>query len=312
MNNVSRPSVAIILLNWNSFKDTYECLKSLETLFFDTFHVYVVDNDSQDGSYDRLKNSINLGEFKVDVTLIQSGGNLGFAGGNNIGMKKAYEEGYRYIWLLNNDTTVDHNALIPLIEAMEADEKVGIVGSKIYFDGTDLLWFAGGEVNRYSGATHHTGYKEKDKGQYDEIKPVEYIVGCSLLFRRELIDSIGYLEEDYFLYFEDTDFNIRAAKEGWKIYYIPESIVHHKVSSSFTSESVAPFFAYYNIRNSYLMVRRTQRKLAMITAFMNLAWKVIKHHLRILIRNQDSKKTRSFLIFKGALDALRIKSGKYS
>ena len=310
MVNNSNRSVAIILLNWNSYVDTSECLKSLEKLAYDPFHVYIVDNLSGDNSFEKLKEDSEAGAFSIGITFIQSGGNLGFAGGNNKGIKQAYEDGYQYIWLLNNDTTVDEYALTPLVEVIEEDEQIGIVGSKIYFADSGLLWFAGGEVNCYSGGTHHIGYKEKDKGQYDDIKPVKYIVGCSLLFRREVIESIGYLEEDYFLYYEDTDWNIRAARKGWKVLYVPNSIVYHKVSSASSSKEVAPFFAYYNIRNAYLMILRNEGSLARFSAFFNVLWNVFEYHVRVILKNQDSKRRRSRLILLGAIDGLRAKSGK--
>ncbi|QHA93700.1 glycosyltransferase family 2 protein [Bacillus sp. N1-1] len=310
MGNSKKNSVAIILLNWNSYKDTYECLKSLENLAYESFHVFVVDNASTDHSYEKLVKDGELGVFRSEVTFIQSGGNLGFAGGNNVGIKQAYELGYDYIWLLNNDTTVDEHSLSTLITVIDKDERIGIVGSKIYFADTNLLWFAGGQVNYYSGSTHHVGYKKKDKGQYDKIKHVQYIVGCSLLFRRELIESVGYLEEDYFLYYEDTDWNIRASRKGWDILYVPQSIVYHKVSSSSSSKDVAPFFAYYNIRNAYLMIQRNEGKFAQFSAAIHVIWKVIEYLARMIVKNQEGKRRRSYLIMLGALDGFRERIGK--
>ena len=212
----SASSVAVILLNWNGYQDTYECLKSLETLSYPNFHVFLVDNDSSDDSFTKLKKDQESGKFNVGLTCIQSGGNLGCAGGNNVGIKRAYEQGFDYYWMLNNDTYVDPDALSTLVEVIENDKKVGIVGSKIYYADTKLLWFAGGSVNPYIGTSKMIGIEEEDKGQYDEQKEVDFIVGCSMLFNREVIESIGYLEEDYFIYYEDTDWNLRAKKAGWE------------------------------------------------------------------------------------------------
>lgn len=304
------PSVAIILLNWNGYNDTYECLKSLETLEYSNFHVFLVDNASKDDSFVKLTNDFEEGQFSVKMTLMQSGGNLGFAGGNNVAIKKAYDQGYQYIWLLNNDTTINSDALSTLVNVIHNDDSIGIVGSKIYFAGTDLIWFAGGNVNVYTGATNHIGIRDTDLGQYNKIKEVSYIVGCSLLFRRELIDRLGYLVEDYFLYFEDTDWNIRAKQAGWKVVYVPTSIVHHKVSSSQKSNDVSPQVPYYLIRNAYLMVSRTQKRLGVrMTAVLHVLWKVVMHHIRLFLRNQNNKRLRSGLIFKGAVDAIKEKAG---
>lgn len=310
MINSNEP-VAIILLNWNGYQDTYECLKSLETLDYPSFHVFLVDNASNDDSFVKLTNDFEESRFSVGMTLLQSGGNFGFAGGNNVAIKKAYEQGYQYYWLLNNDTTIEPDALSTLVNVIDNDHNIGIVGSKIYFAGTDLLWFAGGNVNVYTGATNHIGIKEQDRGQYDEQQEVSYIVGCSLLFRRELIDRAGYLEEDYFLYYEDTDWSIRARKHGWKVVYVPESIVHHKVSSSQKSSEVSPYSTYYLVRNAYLMVCKTQNKLARPVAIFQLFLNIVKHHIRIFFRWQDNKMVRSGLILKGAIHGLTGKIGKY-
>ena len=305
----SASSVAIILLNWNGYQDTYECLKSLETLTYPHFHVFLVDNDSSDDSFTRLKEDQASGKFNVGLTCIQSGGNLGCAGGNNVGIKKAYEQGFDYYWMLNNDTYVDPEALSTLVEVIDGDQKVGIVGSKIYYADTKLLWFAGGSVNSYIGTSKMIGIDEEDKGQYDEMKEVDFIVGCSMLFRKEVIEYIGYLEEDYFIYYEDTDWNIRAKKAGWKIIYVPSSIIYHKESSSTKSSDLSPYYAYYLIRNGYLMVSRINANYKWI-AFMYLFIRILKFHILYVLKS-NNKLRRSSMILKGAFHALTDKRGQY-
>ena len=305
----STSSVAIILLNWNGYQDTYECLKTLETLTYPHFHVFLVDNDSSDDSFTRLKEDQASGKFNVGLTCIQSGGNLGCAGGNNVGIKKAYEQGFDYYWMLNNDTYVDPEALSTLVEVIDGEQKVGIVGSKIYYADTKLLWFAGGSVNPYIGTSKMIGIDEEDKGQYDEMKEVDFIVGCSMLFRKEVIEYIGYLEEDYFIYYEDTDWNIRAKKAGWKIIYVPSSIIYHKESSSTKSSDLSPYYAYYLIRNGYLMVSRINANYKWI-AFMYLFIRILKFHILYVLKS-NNKLRRSSMILKGAFHALTDKRGQY-
>lgn len=305
----SASSVAIILLNWNGYQDTYECLKTLETLTYPHFHVFLVDNDSSDDSFTRLKEDQASGKFNVGLTCIQSGGNLGCAGGNNVGIKKAYEQGFDYYWMLNNDTYVDPEALSTLVEVIDGEQKVGIVGSKIYYADTKLLWFAGGSVNSYIGTSKMIGIDEEDKGQYDEMKEVDFIVGCSMLFRKEVIEYIGYLEEDYFIYYEDTDWNIRAKKAGWKIIYVPSSIIYHKESSSTKSSDLSPYYAYYLIRNGYLMVSRINANYKWI-AFMYLFIRILKFHILYVLKS-NNKLRRSSMILKGAFHALTDKRGQY-
>lgn len=304
-------SVAIVLLNWNSYQLTVECLESLEKLNYPDYHIFIVDNDSQDSSFEDLKKDYMMNKFNLPITFMQSGANLGFAGGNNVAIKKAYEMGYPYIWMLNNDTVVEANSLSTLVEAISKDTKTGIVGSKILYYDTDLIWYAGGTINTWTGKTKHLGYKERDIGQYNSSFQVDYVTGCSLLFKRELIDSIGLMQEDYFLYYEETDWNIRAKQENWKIVYVPDSVVYHKVSiSSGGEDNLSPYVEYYYIRNSYIMIRRTQSMAKIITATLLLFLKLIKSHLKILIKKQDNKINRSKLIIKAFFDGIIMKTGK--
>jgi GT2 family glycosyltransferase len=301
-------SVAIILLNWNSYQDSYECLKSLASLSYPNFHVFLVDNASTDGSFSKIMKDQESGQFKVNLTCIQAGRNLGCAGGNNVGFKMAYEEGYDYYWMLNTDTYMGPNALSTLVDSIEKDNKIGIVGSKILYADTKLIWFAGGTLNPYTGSSAQIGINEEDRGQYDQVAEVDFIVGCSMLFRKELIQSIGFLEEDYFVYYEDTDWNLRAKKAGWKIVYVPSSVIYHKETAKKTN--LSPYYAYYLIRNGYLMISRINKQYKWI-AFISLLIKVLKYHI-VFVRNRNNKLKRSSLIFKGALHGLTNKIGQYS
>lgn len=310
MKHVTDKDVAIIILNWNAYCDTFECLKSIELLTYNYFRVFLVDNASQDGSFDRLKQDYKNGKFNIPITFIQSGENLGFAGGNNIAIKEAYEQGYRYFWMLNNDTVIDPNALTPLVEILEKDKQVGIVGSKIYYYGTNKIWFAGGKINTWTGKVKHLGFEDIDSGQNDKIKEVDYITGCSLCFKKEIIEQIGYMNEDYFLYYEETEWNIRAKNKKWKIMYIPDSIVYHKVStSSGGTLNLAPYVAYYDIRNAFIMIKRTQNKLKIFTAFIYLNWKLLKNILKLIIKNQDNKFIRLKYIWQGLIDSINENMG---
>jgi GT2 family glycosyltransferase len=305
LKHVTDKDVAIIILNWNSYNDTFECIKSLESLTYPYFHVFLVDNASQDGSFDKLQQDYKDGKFHIPITFIQTGANLGFAGGNNVAIKEAYNQGYQYFWMLNNDTVVDPNALTPLVETLEKDRQVGIVGSKIYYYGTNKIWFAGGKVNTWTGATKHIGIKEEDKGQYDQVKEVDYITGCSLFFRQELLESVGYMYEDYFLYFEETDWCIRVKQKNWVIKYIPESIVYHKVSvSSGGEETPSPIVPYYYIRNSFMMIRRTQNSIKILTAFCFTILRILKQLYKIYFVYKDQQVKRTIYIFNGFRDII--------
>lgn len=303
-------SVAIILLNWNAYNDTVECLHSLEKLVYQNFHVFLVDNDSKDQSYEKLRAGQLSGAFNLQLTIIQSGSNMGCAGGNNVGMKAAYEQGYEYLWMLNNDTIVDQHSLTRLVDEMETDHKIGIVGSKIINMNNNLVWFAGGSINPYLGTSKPYGIDQQESEEFNMRKEVDFVVGCSMLFRRELIELIGWLDEDYFIYYEDTDWNLKAKKAGMKIVYVPDSLIYHKESSSTKSEELSPHYAYYLMRNGYLFVKRNNPKYKMI-ALLYMAYRIVKFHL-LYVLNKDNKLKRSRMIFKGALHGLRNQIGQFS
>ncbi len=304
----SKQSVAIILLNWNTYQDSYECLKSLESLTYTNFHVFLVDNGSTDGSLEKLMKDKESGKFHVELTFVQSETNLGCPGGNNLGIKKAYEQGYDFYWMLNTDTYVESNTLSTLVDAIRSDKEIGMVGSKILYADTKFIWSAGGNLNPYKGTTTQIGIDEEDYGQYDKMKEVTFLVGCSMLFSKELVDSIGFLEEDYFFLYEDTDYNLKAIKAGWKLVYVPSSIVYHKETAKKTD--LSPYYAYYLIRNGYLMVSRLNNQYKWL-AFLYLIIRIIKFH-KVFVLNRANKLRRSKLILKGAFHGLQNRTGQYT
>jgi GT2 family glycosyltransferase len=243
------PRVFLIILNWNGWRDTVECLASCQQLTWPNFKILVVDNGSSDDSEAQLR------ERFPDLDILQTGSNLGFAGGNNVGIRYALEQGAEYIWLLNNDTTVDPNALSALVDALAQNAGAGMAVSKItYFTDPERLWFAGGEWAPSQHLALHRGLDERDAGQYDIAGETDFATGCSLLFRASLVAAAGYLAEEYFLYWEDVDWSVRAKKRGWKILYVPGSRVRHKVSASVENNSAIQ--TYYYFRGGLLFYRR--------------------------------------------------------
>ena len=243
--------MCILILNWNGWQDTVACVESCRQLTYPDFRVLVVDNGSHDGSEAVLR------ECLPEVEVIQTGANLGFAGGNNAGIRHAMAQGAAYVWLLNNDTIVDPEALSALVRAAEGDRAAGMVGSKIvYHEDPRLLWFAGAPLD--PACPHklkHRGYNEVDHGQYDDIAPSGYVTGCSLLARSAMIEEVGLLDESLFLYYEDVDWSIRAAVKRWGLVYCPQSVVRHKVSVS-SGGAGSPLAMYYCARNLLYFVRR--------------------------------------------------------
>ena len=294
-------NVHIIVLNWNGRDDTLECLKSLQQINYDNYKIIVVDNGSEDGSVFEIKK--NFPEMKI----IENKRNLGFAGGNNIGMKYAVENEADYVLLINNDTTVDKNFLSELVEMGESDKKIGAVGSKIYFHSEpNRIWFAGGKVNWLKNKGTHLGLDEIDNGQYDKIREVDYLTGCCLLIKREVIEKIGVLAEDYFLYYEDTDFSARVKNAGYKIIYVPKSKIYHKISRS--TKPGSPSYIYYHVRNGLVMAKRNGSFLSKIILYLYCVFLFLKQIIKIIFLPQ--KRNWAYAVLKGEKDFLLGKMGK--
>jgi len=243
------PAVFIILLNWNGKEDTLACLGSLQRLDYPSYRILVADNGSMDGSVEAIRSAF------PGVRVVENGANLGFAGGNNIAIRQALQDGADYVLLLNNDTEADPGFLSRLVEAAESDPNIGIAGSKIYYySEPKRLWYAGGSVNLWKGDTHHIGENQLDGGQYDEAKDTDYVSGCAMLIKRQVIEDIGLLDERMFLYYEDSDYCMRARQQGYRVVYIPSSIVWHKVSG--TTGKIKDLQLFYGTRNMLLFEKR--------------------------------------------------------
>lgn len=224
------PLVYIVLLNWNGWQDTDACLGSLGGLTYPNYRVVVVDNASADGSEARLR------ALHPELTLLQSGANLGFAGGNNVGLRYALAHGAEYVWLLNNDTLVEPDALTQLVAKMQADPGLGLCGSTLLYESArDRVQALGGaHYGRWLGTVRHIGHHERWPQEVDEQeveRQLSYLIGASTLASRALLETVGLMQEDYFLYFEELDWAARA-RGRFRLGYAAGSIVYHKEGSS--------------------------------------------------------------------------------
>lgn len=242
------PSVTVIVLNWNGLDVTLECLASLARLDHPVPEVVVVDNGSTDGSAEGVR-----AQFPK-AALIETGENLGFAGGNNVGIRYALERGADHVLLLNNDTVVAPDFLRLLVQAIEADPAAGMAGPMIYFyDQPEVIWSAGGAIDWQRGCTWMVGLDERDEGQYDAVREVDFVTGCALLARREAIEKAGMLDPRFFMYYEETEWCVRTARAGYKILHVPQAHIWHKIAPGAQADS--PRVHYYMTRNRLLFLR---------------------------------------------------------
>lgn len=248
------PRIAIIILNWNGMTDTLECLDSLRRLDYTNYGSVVVDQNSSDGSREAIAR-----EFP-EVTVVRNAENLGFAEGSNVGIQYALEHGADYIALLNNDTTVESNFLRAIADAAMAHPGFDIFGPKIVFDSDpNLIWAAGSHINWQQGTCVQLGYRERDRGQHDAFAEVNALSGCAMVINRRAFQTIGLLDSRFFIYYEETDWCARAQQAGFRLLYVPGTVVRHKVSA--TMEAGSPAVVFYMVRNQLLFIAKNARGL---------------------------------------------------
>jgi GT2 family glycosyltransferase len=221
------PKVGIIILNWNGLADTRACLETLFALDGPPPVLYVVDNGSTDGSVTAL-----LREYGDRIVLISNPRNLMYAGGNNVGILRALQDGCSHILLLNNDTLVDRGVLVHLLAACQQWNDALYCPKIYYADRPDTFWYAGGLLSLHRGRSAHRGIRETDHGQYDRTEETAWATGCALFGTRRVFDTVGLLDENFELYNEDLDYCLRARAGGFPIVYVPDARLWHKVSSS--------------------------------------------------------------------------------
>jgi len=281
------PKVFILILHYGEQSDTLGCLQSLEKLDYPNFEVLAIDNDPNH----------RLGELKFNykITKLTNEKNLGFSGGNNIGIKYVLKKNADYVLLLNNDTIIEPQFLKRLVEVGEREEKIGILGPVIYRCDTNEIHFAGGKINwLYTEAKHVLG-------------AVDFITGACLLIKREVIEKIGLMPEEYFLYFEDTEWCLRARRAGFGCKVVKEARIGHKVSKNAQEHSFS--YVYYHYRNGLLLAKRNAPFLTKILAYKISFLVYAKQVIKLVL--MPSKKIWARAAMAGIRDFYKGKTGQY-
>lgn len=248
------PKVCIVILNWNNKSDTVECLHSVKGIDYKNYEVVVVDNGSTDDSAQAIR------QLFPEVTVVETGRNLGYAGGNNVGLRHALETGAKWVLVLDNDAVVDPMILTRFIHAGELVPDAGVLGAKIYFySDRNRIWHAGATGIDELGEFTPLGNGCLDTGRdFNVLTQVDYVSGCAFFVRTEWLRKIGLFEEKFFLTHEDLDWCFRAKRLGLKCIFVPDAHVWHKVSASFGGEQ-SPVHRYFLMRSRLVWARKNLR-----------------------------------------------------
>ena len=289
--------IGVVSVTYNSEKVLDAFLKDIFKQIHSNFILYVVDNASKDSTLEILS--------KYDdnrIKLIKNKSNIGVAAANNLGVKNAFNDNCSQILLLNNDIEFSDNLLCDLL-LEQSNNKCSLVAPKImFYNNKDTIWYAGGWFNKDKGyIPSHRGINEKDNGQYDKSLQIEYASTCCLLIKKEVFDDIGFMDEKYFVYFDDTDFLYRVLKNGkHHLWFCPQVILYHKVGSlskSFVRNKKSKlvrgdFFLKQNTRNHIYFLR----KIGTTYAYLYCLYLLLKNNLRFLFSPMIKKNVSTFFI----------------
>ena len=298
--NGSGPAVWVVILNWNGLADTLECLESVSRIRYKETQVVVVDNGSPESEVDTITATF------PGTTVLRNGTNLGYAGGNNVGIRHAVRHGARYVWLLNNDAIVAEDCLTALIAAGEEHPQVGLLSPIIYdYAPPRRIQFAG-TILDYAGETHHTLRSVEEAHAAAERAPL-LLWGTALLIKRDTIEATGVLDERYFAYHEDMDYCLRSLARGFGTLVVPEATVFHKDGRSLGSPA-SPIKEYLVVRNWYFFWRTYLRGWRRWTYPSRFLSSVLD---RALNARRAGNQALADHALDGAWDAFRGRSGSW-
>lgn len=292
------PEISFIVVNYNGLANTRELLRSIERYINGiSYEIVVVDNGS-------FKNeSLNLSEEFPKAVNIRSDKNLGFSGGNNLGIKASSGQ---YIMLINNDALLCDSSISELVKTLETDPSIGAVSPKIYFlNPPDTIQYAGfTDLTKITLRNRTIGYNEYDRGQYDKPTETASTHGAAMLVKREVIERVGFMPEIYFLYYEELDWCVKMRECGYKLMYQPAAVVIHKESQSIGSDSYIK--RYYMTRNRLLFAHRNRRGFVRILA---IAYQLlIADPKLVLLSVFKGRKDLVMATFRGVIGYFKLKT----
>ena len=244
------PKVGIILLNWNSYDHSSNCIQSLQQCDYPNFEIIVVDNGSMDGSGNLLKANFPA------IHLIASVTNEGFAAGNNRGFEYAIQQQFPYAMMLNNDVFVEPDFLSKLVDYMGSHPSAGAIQPKIFFNhDRTKIWNGGSYYLPWFGWPYSKRYQRKAGALQSQFQVVDWITGCAFLTKTSILKEVGLLNEAFFIYYEDADLSFRIRSKGYQLLFHPQSVIYHIAGSSNKTKIkgkegyTSPFVHYLNSRN---------------------------------------------------------------
>ena len=293
------PLISIVILNYNQIKVTCEFIESTKHLTYKNYEIILVDNASKENPTELIRTQY------PHVKLIVNEKNLGFTGGNNVGIRAGKGD---FFFVVNNDTEVTPNLLEKLVEPFYKDASIGVVSPKIrYFSNPNVIQYAGfTEINPITGRNSVIGGKEEDRGQHDTPGYTAYAHGAAMLVKKEVIEKVGMLADMFFIYYEELDWSAHIRRAGYKIYYQPEALIFHKESITMGKESAIK--AYYHNRNRILFMKRNSSPMNFFLFSLFYTFLIVpKSVVKYLIKGQMTH-LKNF--FKGII--WNITGAKYS
>lgn len=294
------PLIGIVTVLYNGEKVLKDFFESLAIQTYPNFVLYVIDNKSPDNGLALAIELAKMVSFKT--VIIKNDDNYGVAKGNNIGIYRALEDGCDLVLLSNNDVTLEINTIETLLIGLQSHH-AGLAVPKIYLYGTNLFWTAGGYFNKRSGLNIHRGANIADTGQFDKNEQITFAPTCFMLIDKNVFHRIGFMDEKYFVYWDDTDFIYRATKAQEALWYIPNSLVHHKEGSS--TGVLSDFSIRYLYRNLiYFVLKNYPRPYAWYVIGYNVAC----HSIKLVFKWPFSKWKLGFKSFKEGFILYKNKS----